>query len=273
MPPIPDDTLERLAQLDSQFASLRGDLERTQRLATLGTLAAGIAHEVNNILTPVLSYAAMAQSNPEDNELVSKALARTVAGVESASKIVRAMLGFAGPGDDVQEANVSDILAEALSCVVRDPAKDRIVLTTRINSDTCVMIRPLALQQVLVNLILNAVNAMRGRGGELHVLASQQGNGKTTISVADNGPGLPPSIAGHIFEPFVSHRRPRKAAAADGKRQPGGNQPMGSGLGLAICKQLIEQAGGTIAAGRSPSGGAMFTITLDSAHMKRAKAG
>ncbi len=94
------DVLDRLAKAEEELAALRRELDHSHQLATLGTLTAGIAHEINNILTPVLAYAQLARSNPHDAGLRAKALDRAVAGVESASRITEAVLGFARTEDE-----------------------------------------------------------------------------------------------------------------------------------------------------------------------------
>jgi two-component system NtrC family sensor kinase len=266
---LPQELLQRLAEIEQELAAVKQELEHSQRLATIGTLAAGIAHEVNNILTPVLSYAAMARSRPEDELLTAKALEKTITGVQAASRIAQAMLGFAGTEDDHQLSNINEVLDEALACLARDPSKDRITIERRIEIGTCVCMRPLSLQQVFVNLILNAIHALAGKGGMIRIEARQQIDGQTVLTLTDDGPGFPPSIAGSLFQPFVTTRR---GGRGDKTRSRAAG---GTGLGLAICKQLVEQANGTIVASSNPSAksGAMFTITLQTAPARRAKAG
>ena len=265
---LPQELLQRLAEIEQELAAVKQELEHAQRLATIGTLAAGIAHEVNNILTPVLSYAAMARSRPEDEALTAKALEKTITGVQSASRIAQAMLGFAGADDQNPVSDLNAVLDDSLACLARDPAKDQVRIERRIEIGTCVCMRSLSLQQVFINLILNAIHAMAGRSGAIRIEARQQVDGQTVVTVADDGPGFPPHIAGSLFQPFVSTRRSR---GKDG----GKSRSAGTGLGLAICKQLIEQANGTIVAISNPNAkpGAMFTITLQSAPVRRAKAG
>jgi signal transduction histidine kinase len=254
--------LPRLAKAEADLESLRKELDHTHQLATLGTLTAGIAHEINNILTPVLAYAQMAVGNPEDAALQAKALNRTIAGVESASRIIEAVLGFARADEETKPANISSVIEASLACLSRAPERDGITLTVEVDPEAAVSIRPLALQQVMLNLVLNALAALQGNRGELRIIAAPQEDGTTRIRIADNGPGIPEKVAGTLFEPFITSR-PRQ----DGGGRSG--EPGGSGLGLAICKRLIEDAGGSIAVGpgcfesENPTGpGATFTITL-----------
>ncbi len=257
------DVITRLRQAEADLAAIRRELDHSYQLATLGTLTAGIAHEINNILTPVLAYAQLARANPRDSELSAKALDRAIAGVESAARINEAVLGDARNDDGESRADVAEVVKATLACLARDPARDGVDLCLEIEPRTLVAIRPLARQQVLLNLVLNALTAMHGRRGvqgELRIRAVRRDDGTTKITVADNGPGVPKELEQRIFEPFVSGH-PRKP----GTESAGVHG--GSGLGLAICKRLIENGAGTIALERQVASGmgATFAIILRSA--------
>jgi signal transduction histidine kinase len=250
-PSVEQDLRTRLERAQTELDSVRRELEHAHALATLGTLTAGIAHEINNILTPVLAYAQLARSTPQDHALCTKAIDRAIAGAESASRITEAVLGFARGDDGGCEAEVDAVVDAALACVGRDPARDGVRVATSLESGLTVRIRPLALQQVLLNLIINAIRAMRQTsGGDLRITARAAEGGSATITITDTGPGIPREIAGRAFEPFVTGH-------------PGSNGTRsGSGLGLAVSKRLIESAGGTISVESQPGHGASFTIAL-----------
>jgi signal transduction histidine kinase len=204
----------------------------------------------------------MAVANPEDAPLQAKALDRAIAGVESASRIIEAVLGFSRADEEFTQANVSRVIDATLACLGRAPERDGIRLTVEVDPETVVSIRPLALQQVMLNLMLNALAALQGNRGELRIVVAPQGDGTTRIQVADNGPGIPQVVADTLFEPFVTSRPKRGGGGRKGETR-------GSGLGLAICKRLIEDVGGSITAGpgcfesETPAGpGATFTIIL-----------
>lgn len=259
------DPANQIAPVQAQLDELARELEHAQRLATLGTLAAGIAHEINNVLTPVLAYAQLASSNPEDRKLQSKAISKAIQGVQTATQITQAMLGFAADPDEPDWANVRDVLQLAIDCVGRDPAKDRIDLKIDVPDDLHVRMRPLALQQVLMNLMLNACAVLRGRGGELSIVATDQGDGAAVIGVSDTGPGIPQEVVGRLFTPFASSRRHQSG--------PDNRRPEGTGLGLAICRRLVESAAGSITVASKPGHGATFTIVLPTARISQAMAG
>ncbi len=252
---VEQDLVGRIAQAERDLDLLQHQLQHAHRLATVGTLAAGVAHEINNIMTPVLAYAQLARADPHDAALQVKALDRAIAGAESASRIAQAVLGFTRTDDDLEHANVSEAIDAALACLARDPSKDGTQLDISVDRDADVRIPPLALQQVLMNLILNAVTAMRPKRGSLRISVAQHADGATRITLADTGPGIPRHLLATLFEPFVTSRaEPDHSRAAEAVS--------GSGLGLAVCKRLVENVGGRIEARSNPGQGAAFTITL-----------
>jgi signal transduction histidine kinase len=251
--------LDRLARAESDLAAIQNELEHTQRLATLGTLAAAMAHEINNVLTPALAYAQMAKSNPHDEELMAKVLVKTISGIETAAQIAGAMVGFSTAPEQASTASLDEVLETVRDCLPRRLLKG-VVLSIHAQPGIRVSIRPLALQQVLLNLVLNACKALEGHGGEVAITAVEHEDGTTLITVADTGPGIPETVAASLFEPFVTSRR----TAAEGGRAIA-QKSGGAGLGLAVCKHLVSQAGGSIAVASKPGRGATFRIVLPTA--------
>ena len=243
--------LEHFAVMESQFRQIREGLTHSHRLATLGTIATVIAHEYNNILTPIISYAQLALADQDDPELMRKAVEKALDGAERAAKISSSLLGFSASEDNRQVALLPTVVDESLACLGRHPSKDGIELVTDLPATTVAM-SPLNLQQVLVNLILNARKVMRRRGGRLEIRAKDLPD-TVEIEVADTGPGIPPAILDDLFEPFVT--RPVDEPQSSGEQK-------GTGLGLCICRDLIQQAGGSISASNSEAGGAVFRMTL-----------
>lgn len=268
----PEQLLNHLEQLEAQLAAVQAGLAHSHRLAMLGTLATIIAHEFNNILTPIISYSQIALAEPDDRELLVKTVEKSLSGAERAARISAAILGFGGQDDEDQPeaADLSAVVDEALACLAREPRKDGIELTLDV-PNVRLQISPLSLQQVLLNLILNARKAM-GRGpGHLRVTAEisrdigpdtnpdGQNANMVRITVADSGPGIAPEIRDHLFEPFVT------AAVGDrraGDAASGPPSEKGTGLGLSICRQLIEKAGGRIWVESEPGQGAAFHFAL-----------
>ena len=267
-PPLPTHAADA-TDLRAEIESLRTAVARTHRLSMLGTLAGSIAHEFNNLLTPVKCYAEMALEAPGDKALTAKALERAQHGCDRASRIASAILAFAGergsPGglQEDRRAGVARAVREALLCLAQEPGRMGIELELRIDPELQAGIDQTALQQVILNLVLNAIKAMRsGGGGRLSITAWSSaaapplrlcgstwntGPGpQVFVEVADTGCGIDPSRLPHVFEAFVTGLG-------------------GTGLGLTICKQLVEGAGGQIEVASQPGQGTKFTITLPSA--------
>ncbi|HRP63756.1 MAG TPA: ATP-binding protein [Phycisphaerales bacterium] len=247
--------LDRLAHAEAELDRLRAELAHAQRLATLGSLAAGTAHEINNLLSPALALAQLAQLHPDDAALASRALARAGRSIQDATEIARTILGFASPnspergaGDDESHgASIEAALHAALRCLGRDPAKDGIELHIDLGETPHqpVDISPIELQQILLNLLLNAIAAV-GRSPVkrimFHVEHSQDRT--TKITVRDTGPGVPNHRKPLLFKPFTA------------------NSPDGHGLGLTVCRMLAERAGGSINLDDSHSPGAALKLIL-----------
>jgi len=246
--------LERLCQSSAQADTVRGELEHLHRLALVGTLAAGVAHEINNILTPVLAYGQLAQSPNASSSIQRKALKKAVSGAEQVSAISQALLGFAARSDPdtTPITRLTEALDRAIECLGRDPRRDGITIANNLPDHLCVRIQPVALQQVLLNIILNAINVMRNKRGVIDLRAREQG-GEVVIDIADTGPGIPESIRENLFEPFIT-------ADPNESEQTGSARATGTGLGLAVCRLLIEAADGRIDAESAPGKGTTFTI-------------
>lgn len=257
---------ERLADAERRLDELRVQLMESQRLAAIGTVAAVIAHEFNNLLTPVVSYSQYALSSAEsdnpDMALIKKALAKAYKGSTKAGRVCSSMLGLARGAGQPEVVCLRALVDETLLILARDPQKDGIALRLQIQPDLCVAGDPIQLEQVLLNLLINASHAMIGRGGSLTVKASSFG-GEARLQVIDTGPGIPPEVVGHIFEPFFSTKRP--GASPAGVRRPPRRaepQPSGSGLGLAVCKEIVERHGGRIEVSSTLGKGTTFDVYL-----------
>jgi C4-dicarboxylate-specific signal transduction histidine kinase len=198
-PPVASDPAEelsqRLAAAEGQLALLKEQLTQTQRLATIGTIAAVIAHEFNNILTPVISYSQFAlqsaESETPDLALIRKALAKSFNGSTKAGKVCASLLGLVRGESDHGPIAVQQLVDETLSVMARDPQRDGIALRLQVQPDCLVHGDAVQLEQVLLNLLINAQQAMAagGRGGSITVRASRDA-GRVTLTVADTGPGI-----------------------------------------------------------------------------------
>lgn len=225
---------------------LQTKLAQSERLAAVGELAAGVAHEVNNPINTVINCAQLIQDgdDPVRNSAVIIEEGQRIA------EIVRDLLQFARDDrDKAQPTAVGDVVERTLRLIGENWKRHGVRLSVAVPDDLPqVHARPQQVQQVLLNLLINAKEALVHAGTQdrrvaLRALASGQG---VSIQVADNGPGIAPEVAGRIFEPFVTTKRARG----------------GTGLGLSISKSIVEGYGGTLTVASAPGQGAEFTVWL-----------
>ena len=280
--PLPtgsDRLLYEIERLQRELDTLGRELAWSHRLATLGTLAAAAAHEVNNILTPIASYAQLALSDPSDRAMTTKALEIASNNALRAAQIFSATLGYARDdrGQGVAATSpIGDVVDQALACLPRELERDGIMLTADLQPAT-LAIHPTELQQVVLNLLLNARKALlvseRTRPSIAITGRVDADRSVYQLAVADNGPGIPAALRDRLFEPFATAMPDDKAASAarqggaaargvEGVGECGTEVLPGTGLGLAVCRRLIEGAQGSIRVDSQPGCGARFTIAL-----------
>ncbi len=252
--PAPESTAPTADALQQQIKELREQLRHAHKLASLGTNSAMLAHEYNNVFTPVISYAQHALDRG-DTELMKRALTTVLKQYE----IVRAMsdriMGFARPSESVRgQIDFRRIIEQAVDSLGRDLAKYKITISVDIPDSLRLEGDPDALQQVFFNLILNARQALLGRGGKMKISATPLPGKRAMIHVRDTGCGIDSRNLAGVFEPFYST-----------KQNESRREKRGLGLGLAICKQIIEEHGGTIEVESIEGHGTTFTITLPTA--------
>jgi len=254
--PGTDVLLQQLMAAQDQLDMLHEQLTESQRLATIGTIAAVIAHEFNNLLTPIVSYSQFALTSAEsdnpDMPLICKALSKAYQGSSKAGKICQSMLGLARGESFFGEVQVQQMVDEVLLVLARDPQKDGIALRVQVQPGLTVQGDAVQLEQVLLNLLINARHAMLGRGGSLTVKAQASDDGsELKLQVIDTGPGIPEKLLPKIWEPFFT----TKGTARKGETK-------GTGLGLAICKEIVEHHKGRIEVQSDVGKGTTFTIHL-----------
>ena len=250
---------EQLQQAQRQLDVLREQLTETQRLATIGTIAAVIAHEFNNLLTPIVSYSQYAlqsaESDKPDMELVKKALTKAFQSSSKAGRICQSMLSLARGQSTFGQVSVQTLVDEVLLVMARDPQKDGLALRVQVEPGLTAYGDPVQLEQVLLNLLINARQAMLGHGGSLTVKAAAiEGVEEIRLQVIDTGPGIPEKLLPKIFQPFFT----TKGTARKGETK-------GTGLGLTICKEIIEHHNGRLEVQSEVGKGTTFTIYLPTA--------
>jgi PAS domain S-box-containing protein len=231
----------------------QAELARVARLTTMGELAASIAHEINQPLTAIVSNggAGLRWLNRETPNLDEAriAFASMISDAQRASDVMRGLRGLARKsGPQLALLDVDDALRDVLTLTRSEVQRHGIVLRTDLSTRARpVMGDRVQLQQVLLNLILNGIDAMKtvtDRARELVVSSSLTASESVLVTVEDTGAGMDPAIASRIFEPFFT------------------TKPDGLGMGLAICRSIIEAHGGRLwTAPRAPHGTAVqFTI-------------
>lgn len=261
---------KRLEVQQQEAQDLKSQLAQLQHLANMGTISYMIAHELNNLLTPMRSYATLALSNLSDPSLVEKALQKAVANSERASKIMESMLALGdGKTQHRKTARLRDLVEEVFTCLGRDFAKDGITVNVEVPDELSVTCVPVQIQQVLMNLILNARDAMLPRGGVLGIKAEEKAD-SVEIKVTDTGIGIAPADLSHIFETFFTtksegrkdERTMDESSLVPHPPSAGSRTRSGAGLGLAFCKMIINGHDGCISAESAPGQGSSFRVTL-----------
>ncbi len=252
--------LERtVAALRQELSEKNRQLERKNRLAALGEMAAGMAHEIRNPLGGIQLYASMLAQDVADRPAALEVTRKISSGVKRLEGLVSQVLQFTR---EMAAHCVEMDLAQAAqqAAELARPHYEKQGVTLSVEGPPSLKVRgdPLLLEQAILNLLLNAAQAMPPGGrtrlvyapaGEAADLENPAGGNVDrafgfTVSVADNGPGIPPAVLEKIFNPFFTTRE------------------TGTGLGLAIVHRIVEAHEGTITAANGPDGGARFEIRI-----------
>jgi len=248
---IRDLTEQQRAELRMQ--EMQSELVHFSRLSAVGTMASALAHELNQPLTAVANYLEASRDMldspaPETREILREALSEAATQAVRAGEIVRKLRSYVSRGEvDARPVHLDQVVSDAiaLSKTSRERA-DIPVTVQQAESISRVMADPIQIQQVIINLIRNAMDAMSDLD-DAHIAIRAMPDddpGFVSIEVCDNGPGLAPEMKETIFKPFAT------------------TKAHGMGLGLSICQTIVEAHGGTIRAVSSPQGGTCFRFTL-----------
>jgi signal transduction histidine kinase len=240
-PPSPQEQIELLKQ----------QLLHAQKLTALGELVSTTAHEFNNVLMTILNYAKMGLRH-KDEATRDKALQKILDAAQRAAKITGSVLGMArNRSGQFEPTSLAAIIDESLVLLERELAKYRIAVEKQIGEVPDVLAIGNQIQQVLVNLLVNARQAMPNGGRILIRLTHDAAAGIVELTVRDTGSGIPEDKLPRIFDPFFTT-----------KKGPDETGKGGTGLGLAACKHIIDSHQGRIRVRSTVGKGTEFAIRL-----------
>lgn len=247
----------RLQAADEHRAAISAQMEHQHKLSSIGRLAAGVAHEINNPLAIILEKAGLAQdilrlppqdgSPPQTDRLIPllEGIERTVV---RAREITRRLLGFSRRMEaSCQPLRLEQVIAESLDFLGNEAAHRGVEITVRLPENLPEIVSDQSqLQQVFVNLLGNALDALEGQqSGRIEIDGKLAENETVLLTVRDNGKGMPPEMLRHIFEPFYSSKKEK-----------------GTGLGMFITYGIVRRLGGDIAVHSQQDAGTTVHVTL-----------
>lgn len=240
--------------LEEQVAILEDQLREAQKLTALGELVSTTAHEFNNVLTTIINYAKMGLRH-RDQATRDKALEKIFAAANRAAKITGGILGFARNRSSAQEpTDLAKLVDDALVLLEREMSKYRISVEKQFAPVPEAMVNGNQIQQVLLNLLINARQAMPQGGHLLIRLSYDAASGTVDLMVRDSGTGIPADKLPRIFDRFYTT-----------KSGPDASGKGGTGLGLSFCRDVIEAHQGRIRVESTVGKGTAFTLKLPAA--------
>jgi signal transduction histidine kinase len=247
------DRLEDLERTTAELTTAQDQLMRSARLAAVGRLSAGVAHEIGNPLAAIRGLLDLLQRGDLEPGEETEFIGRIQRETERIHRTIRDLLDFsrsepADKGRIESSADLAEVVSDTVKLLDRQNRFREIELALAVEPDLPrVRGDEERLRQLLLNLLFNAADALRGKG-RVEVRATN-GGGMVQLTVEDDGPGIDREILDQIFDPFVTTK-------AAGK---------GTGLGLAVCHTIVERLGGSIAAANRAQGGAVFEVRLPAA--------
>jgi len=243
--------LEKLLSVLDELSRTQAQLVHSEKLASLGVLAGGVAHEINNPLMVILGRTELMLMEEEQNYDVTRNLETIRQETERIGQIVQGLLAFARKSrqDKIEPADLNDVLERTIMLAEHQLTVGNVQVTKELDPDLpTIQANPGQLQQVFMNLIINAHHAMP-EGGKLAVRTGTVPGGRVFVEIEDTGTGISPEDVGRIFDPFYTTKE-------EGK---------GTGLGLSISRNIIESHGGMIGVQSTVGVGTIFRVVLPEA--------
>jgi signal transduction histidine kinase len=245
------DSPERDIPVEQQLAALREQLVHAQKLTALGELVSTTTHEFNNVLMTVINYAKLGL-RATDEASRTKAFERILSAGQRAAKITSTILGVArNRCQSFEPTDLAALINDTLVLLEREMRKYRIHVECQFESVPNALVSGNQIQQVLINLLVNARQAMPNGGHVLLRLTHDSQRGTVNLDVRDNGPGIAAETLPRIFDSFFST-----------KHGPDSSGKGGTGLGLSACKEIIEAHRGRIRVESTVGRGTCFTLML-----------
>lgn len=242
------ETLATEVALAVKYRRMEEQIVRKNKLVELGTIAAGVAHEIRNPLASIRTFAQLLPDKFDDPEFKNEFSKLVQKDIERITKVVESMLAFARPAQvTVAEHSATDLVEEAILLVQSRLRGKRIELTRQFHEQPTLRVDRQQLLQVLVNLLSNAVDVLPENGKIRIATGTVGGNGTpkmAVIEVADNGPGIPAAVRNRVFDPFFT------------------TKPEGTGLGLSISQKIVRDHGGIITVSSAEGIGTTFQVSL-----------
>ncbi len=243
---------DELSERNRQLVDSQNELVRSEKMATIGLLASGIAHEFNNIMAGISGFAQLAKRDDKfAGQLIEVALTQTARALE----LTKSLSAYHRRTN--AEATICDVgeVIEGSVCLVRKEIESNGVrLDVQLDDVGHASISPGHLQDIVLNLLLNAIHAIRGRGSIRLSVTPDEASDSIVIRVADTGEGIAPEHLDRIFDPFFTT-----------KGALGGGRSQGTGLGLSVCYNVVQAHRGTIDVESELGAGTTFRVTLRTA--------
>ncbi len=244
----PSDVEDRLRRAEEQVEELGRRLVQAQKLGSVGELASSITHEFNNVLMTVINYAKMGLRHADDTTR-EKAFNKILAAGQRAAKITTGLLSYARNGGDRREAiDLGEVVRSVIVLVEKDLQMHRVRLDLMLDEHPVAELNVNQVQQVVLNLIVNARQAMDAGGRIVVSVHENTADGMGEIAVKDSGCGIPADKLPRIFDSFFT----TKTADAGGQG--------GTGLGLSMCREIVESHRGRIRVESVVGRGTTFTL-------------
>jgi signal transduction histidine kinase len=222
-------------------------LAYNEKMAELGKISAGVVHELNSPLSVIVSASQMIMREEGVPEVVMEMISRISSEAQRLSHLTRGLLNFSSHDESVGEVDLNLTVDFILNFLNFEAARRGVIVLRQLDHTLpTVHLDANVLKQILLNIIMNALQAMEDDGGKLIVETTAAGDDRICFIIADNGPGIPPETVSRIFERYFTTKKPGE----------------GTGLGLFVTKNLIENMGGEIKVTTRSGGGTTFTVTL-----------